>query len=296
MKIVIIGADSFIAGKFIELYKEIYFIKGVSRKRTKLIEELVTLDFFSIPNDFFKEIDVVINFAAIVHRPDVKDEEIYDNINYKLAIHIASKAFNSGVKHFIQMSSVAVYGNITSIHIDSPFSPQTEYGRSKLKADLELIKMNSESFNVTIIRPPMVYGGSNAPGNMIRLIKLVNKNIPLPFKGINNQRVFINVNNLIQYLNIITNKQLSGIFLIADQQSVSTEDLIKIISRLMSKNCNFFRLPKFVLKLIHFFNPILFDKLFGSLVIQTNFPYENLINHYSIEQGLTEMLKPIKEK
>lgn len=74
-----------------------------------------------------------------------------------------------------------MFGSASRISETTPERPQTYYGSSKLKADKELMAMSDREFKAAIIRPPMAYGGGMAPGNMLRLIRLVNKHIPLPF-------------------------------------------------------------------------------------------------------------------
>lgn len=290
MNILIIGSDSFIAQRFISSLKDLD-VKCISRTNSCFQNEKIFPDLFSIPGSEFVDRDIVFNFAAIVHRPEIKDESTYNEVNYKLAILNAQKAKNAGIKLFTQMSTIAVYGNASEISINTPCNPQNPYGVSKLKADEALLAMQDENFKVAIVRPPMVYGGGRAPGNMMRLIKLADKEIPLPFKGIDNKRDFINVNNLIQYLAIIAEKQLSGIHLISDHEPVSTEYLLKVIAANLDKKVPLFKIPDFGLKLLKNVRPNEFDKLFGTLRVETTFPYESLINRYSVEDGIREMVE-----
>ncbi len=291
MKILIIGSDSFIAQRFVSSLKDTTDVKCISRINSSSPNEKIYPDLFSIPDNEFINSEIVFNFAAIVHRPEIKDENIYDEVNCKLTILNAQKAKKAGVKLFIQMSTIAVYGNASEISIQTPSNPQNPYGISKLKADEALLAMQDENFKVAIIRPPMVYGGGRAPGNMMRLIKLGDKAIPLPFKGIDNKRDFINVNNLIQYFAIIAEKQLPGIHLISDQEPVSTEYLLRIISKYIGRKIPLFKIPELGLNLLKKLWPNEFDKLYGTLRIETNFPYANLTKKYSVEDGLREMVE-----
>jgi len=289
--ILILGSDSYIAQKFISQYSNNYSIVGISRVKTGIANEYVIKDFTEINANVFNDVEVVFNFAAIVHRSDIKKEKIYDEVNYHLAILNAQKAKKAGVKLFIQMSTIAVYGNASDISIDTPCSPQNAYGRSKLKADNELLKMQDDIFKVAIFRLPMVYGGGKAPGNMMRLIGLADKGFPLPFKGINNNRDFINVNNLIQYLNIVAEKQLSGIYLISDKEPVSIEYLLFIISKYLGKKVSLIKIPKWFLELLRLILPNEFVKLYGMLRVHPNFPNEKLINRFTVEDGIREMVE-----
>lgn len=291
----IIGSDSFIAGKFISRYSDKYSITKISRIETGATNEYFVQDFTKIDPEYFKNKNTVINFSAIVHRPDIKDENIYDEVNHKLTIINAMKAKQAGVKLFIQLSTIAVYGSASYITCSSPLNPANPYARSKLKADEDLLLMQDEKFRVAIIRPPMVYGGGNSPGNMMRLIGLANKAVPLPFKGIDNKRDFINVNNLIQYIAIIAEKELNGIYLVTDNEPVSTEYLIHTISKYLGKKVSLIKPPGWILRMLKVFRPGEFQKLYGTLQIESNFPYENLINRFSVEAGIREMIYSFKE-
>jgi UDP-glucose 4-epimerase len=289
MNILIIGSDSFIGGYFIRKYSESYNIKALSRVSTGFENELVFTDFFEIPESVFEDINVVINFAAIVHRPDIKDKVVYDDVNYHLAVQNALKAKKAGVGLFIQMSTIAVYGNVSRITIDSVYDPKNLYSKSKLIADLELLKMEDEQFHVAIVRPSMVYGGNNPPGNMIRLIKLVDKGIPLPFKNIDNQRDFVNIHNLVQYLGLIVDNKFRGVYLISDNEQISTYNLLKIIRKHLHKKGPIINLPALFLRIIEKLRPVEYFKLFGSLSVESNFPIK-LKNKYTLEQGIKEMV------
>ena len=295
MRLLVIGSDSFIARIFFSNsgFKN---IRGISRTKAQFSNEIVIEDLFTITENNFVGIDVVLNFAAIVHRTDIKDENLYDKVNHKLVIINAQKAKRAGVKLFIQMSTIAIYGNASEISVTTPYSPQNPYGISKLKADVELLEMQDDKFKVAIIRPPLVYGGGRAPGNMMRLIKLADKGIPLPFKRMNNQRDFINVHNLVQYLAIIAEKQLDGVHLVSDHEPVSTECLLNTIAYYLGEKIPLFKIPDYGLNLLSKIKPNEFEKLFGTLRINTNFPYEELIHRYTVEEGIQEMVEWYKSK
>jgi len=292
MRIVVIGSDSFIARKYIEFVRDkVDSIIGISRINSTTGNDLFISNFKVIPENLFQGVNVVINFAAIVHRSDIKEESIYDDINYQLAILNAQKAKNAGVGLFIQMSTIAVYGNSLFIDEHTVCCPNSLYGSSKLKADTELLNMQNGVFKVAIVRPPMVYGAKEAPGNMLRLIKMIKWQIPLPFRNSLNTRDFIHIKNLTQYLNFITIKSLSGIFILSDHQPVSTNQLIHIIAKCLNQKVLLFNMPKFIQLFFRLLFKSEYNKLFGGLSIRTNFLHENKITRYSIEDGIREMVR-----
>lgn len=288
----IIGSDSFIATNFIKSYHGLFDISGISLKKTNLEKEIVVKSYKDINETLLTDKDVVINFAAIVHQPNIKNEGIYIEINYKLPVYIANIAKNARVKQFVQFSTIAVYGEQEKISLNTLYNPNTPYGRSKLSADLELLKLQDTDFKVCLLRPSMVYGGGKAPGNMIDLIKLCNKPIPLPFKGINNSRQFAHIYIVTNAIKNCIEKQSQGIFLIADNKGISTFDLVSLIKKSLNKKNTQIKLPVFFLNLIKKIKPSLYQKLFGSLVIDVEDTYKRLELERKdrIEQGICEMI------
>lgn len=108
----------------------------------------------------FSKYDVILHVAAIVHNKEKpRLETIYKKVNTDLTLELAEKAKLEGVKQFIYISSMSVYGKRSGIiDRDTVPEPDTNYGKSKLKAEEGLIEMEDESFRIAIVRPPMVYG------------------------------------------------------------------------------------------------------------------------------------------
>lgn len=292
--ILVIGGDSFIAKKFIDEFKSIFCIKTISRVLTEHNNEKVLENLFELEIDSFNEIDVVINFAAIVHQPQIKDEVIYDKINFELPVFIAKMAKSAEVKHFIQMSTIAVYGDVNNITDASEPSPLSFYGKSKLKADIALRELETDDFIVSSIRPPMVYGGGAAPGNMMKLLKFTLKGYYMPFKGINNNRDFINVNNLLICFAAVINNSIGGIVLPTDRHAVSTEDIIRSISKSNGITSRLIHPPMIFLRFLNLLKPSLYSKVFGSLTVECNLNESIYSPSYSLNDGIKEMLEAYK--
>ena len=108
----------------------------------------------------FSSYDVVFHVAGIVHIKETSaNQDLYYKVNRDLAFETARKAKGEGVGQFIFLSSMSVYRIETGvINKDTPLNPNTAYGKSKLEAEGLIKKLGDESFVITIIRPPMVYG------------------------------------------------------------------------------------------------------------------------------------------
>jgi len=278
--ILITGSNGFIGNYFISKYKDIYNIKKFSFLKD---------DFTSI---CLKDIDVVFHLSALVHQMGGADEEEYERVNVTQTVELAKKAKESGVKHFVFMSTVAVYGvEIGIIKEDTECNPITDYGKSKLKAELELLKLEDDDFKISIARPPIV-NGYNAPGNMKSLINLVKKVPVLPFGKIKNKRSMVYVGNLCFIVDAIIQQQKRGVFLAADMEALSTTRLIELIADALGKKVYLLRVPFFesLLKLV---KPSFHKRLYESLEVDNSKTKEmlNLNNPYSVEDGIKLMIR-----
>lgn len=113
-----------------------------------------------VDKKILKNVDVVINLAAISNDPASElDKSITKKINYIGAVSLAKLAKESGVKRYILSSSCSVYGAGSSIlDENSPLAPISEYAKSKIRAEEEILKLASKKFVVTIPRLATVYG------------------------------------------------------------------------------------------------------------------------------------------
>lgn len=293
MKIIIVGSKSFIAKQFVSMYSGVFEIKCFSRGERNG-SEIVKYDYFDITEEELQGYDILINFAAIVHVPNTPDS-LYKKVNYDLALNLAKKCKAARVHHFIQMSSIAVYGSAQHITDETIINAENAYGKYKALADAKIWELKSPEFYISIVRPPMVYGGSStAPGNMQRLITLAQKGIPLPLKSMNNQRHFIHVKNLISCLKcIIENAKESGLYIPSDRKSYSTEDVLNRIGTLTHKDIRLFKLPGFLISILKEVKPEIFERVYGN---KTIYAQPELLEigykpEYTLTHGLKEMLE-----
>lgn len=293
--ILIIGGSSFVAKNFIRLQQDNYSIKVVSRSATGFENELLFENFINIPSETFENVDVIINCAAIVHQSQQVADELYNEINFKLAVDLATKAKSKGVASFLQLSTIAVYGKQEHIDINTTEIPANPYGISKLLADQQLSKMVDDGFNVVILRPPMIYGGENAPGNMIRLIKFISKGIPLPFKNLSNKRDFIHIDNLIGFIHAAINENVTGVFLVSDNSPVLISELYQTIITALGKPNRAFGMPNFTYHLMKKVIPEMYDKLFGSLTLDIEATLQKISYQpkNKLKEGVSEMVNAL---
>ncbi len=281
MKLLITGSNGFVGNYFINQYKEKYEIKTFSF----LKDDINSLD--------CSDVDVVFHLSALVHQMDGASKEEYEKVNVTQTLQLAKKAKECGVKQFVFMSTVKVYGEETeSVYTEKSIcNPEDEYGKSKLKAEKLLLEVESENFRVSIIRTPIIYG-YGVKANIKNLINLVNKISVLPFGKIVNKRSMVYIGNLCHLVDEVIIQQKAGIFLASDDEPLSTSRLIELIAKNLDKKIYLIKLPFFesLLKLV---KPSFHKRLYGSLEIDNTITKEklNLKNPYSVEDGIRLMIK-----
>lgn len=225
-RILIVGEDSFIGGsiqKWLLNYPGDYKVTTITSK-------------FNLWNEMeFSKYDVIINVAGIAHikiKPSM--ESLFYKVNRDLAINIAKKAKAEGVRQYIYLSSMNVYGDMNEgIDINTNPKPENFYGNSKLQADILLQELNETNFSTVSIRPPVVYG-KGCRGNFLLLEKIAKWSLLFPeYKNI---KSMIYINNLCEFIKLIIDYEESGIYHPQNKEHISTAELIKLISNVMGKS------------------------------------------------------------
>ncbi|WP_047394929.1 NAD-dependent epimerase/dehydratase family protein [Cetobacterium sp. ZOR0034] len=260
--LLITGASGFIGSNFIKKYENEYNIIPVC-----LIEKS--------PEELdFTGVDSILHLAALVHQMKGAPEERYFEINTELTRRLAVKAKEAGVKHFVFYSTVKVYGFDGDLNNhdfvlteNSSCNPNDPYGASKYEAEKLLKALEDESFKVATIRPPMVYG-EGVKGNMLSLIKLMDKLPIIPLGYDKNRRSVISTANLLYMTHLIIQKSADGIYLGTEGNPVSIKEIATSIQKGLGKNRINIELPKFVFKILCKVKPDIMVRLFGTLAFR----------------------------
>lgn len=232
----------------------------------------IILDYISVKNgDWekknFGEYDTILHLAGIAHvSRNPKLEDLYYKVNRDLSINLAEKSKNDGVKHFIFMSSIIVYGSDSKFcdngGIDESTIPIPEdfYGRSKLEADLKIQSLSNNIFKTTVIRAPLVYG-PGSKGNFTKLLSIA-KITPI-FLNIENKRSMIYIENLFIFIEEIIKKEITGLLFPQNKEYVSTKDIIKYSAMIKKHNIRFLNIDNFLTRTLIKKNKFL-NKIFGN--------------------------------
>lgn len=281
MNLLITDSNGFIGKYFINKYQNKYKIKTFSF----LKEDINNLE--------LNDTDIVFHLSALVHQMGGANKEEYEKVNVTQTLQLASKAKASGVKLFVFMSTVKVYGEETSIKYteDTICKPEDEYGKSKLKAEQELAKLEDKDFKVSIVRTPIVYG-YGVRANMKSLINLLKKVPVLPFGNIQNKRSMVYIGNLCHLVDEVITQHHFGIFLACDDEPLSTRKLIVLIAKNLDTKVTLLIIPFFE-SLLKLLKPSFHKRLYESLEVDNSITKKklNLKNPFSVEEGISLMLK-----
>ena len=199
--------------------------------------------------------DFVIHLAGKSH--DLKNISTPDEY-YKVNTELTKKVFDafilSEARVFITLSSVKAVADcleeaLTEYHIPDPI---THYGKSKLFAEQYILsKKVPNNKRVYILRPCMIHGPGNK-GNLNLLYNLVSKGIPWPLGAYNNKRSFCSVDNLLFIINQLIYREdiASGVYNIADDIPLSTNEIITLIAKSKNRSARIWDISKKVVKSI----------------------------------------------
>ena len=278
-KYLITGSTGFIGSRLVKCLDDLnYDILVVSRNpQSKYKSIICDLQNDEFPESILSGIDIVFHDS-----PNKKKyENIYDKVNFDATIRLAKSSILNNVKKFVFISSVkaggsSIQGQLMNENVES--TPEGMYGKSKRKAELELIKIaQKSSMMISIIRPALVYG-PDVKGNLGKMISGINAGWfpPLPETG--NSRSMIHVDDLVLAILFIANSKKTNreIFIATDGEFYSSRKIYEIISFSLNKSIPTWSVPKFIfdlaaltsLNIRYKINKIMGDEMYSSKKLQ----------------------------
>ena len=247
-RILITGITGFIGKNFVHHFKnnsnfEIFGLDIVDRNLTGVIKTYFWDEFTQISN-----IDIIIHLAGKSHdTKSTTEEKAYFDINVGFTQTIFKYFLISNAKKFIFFSSVkAVADNVSGEYLTEETipNPKTPYGKSKLEAETYILNQALPAYKkVFILRPSMIHGPGNK-GNLNLLYRLSQKGFPWPLGAFENRRSFTSVDNLIFIIKQLIEKDIKqGIYQIADDEALSTNELISLIASAQNRNPKIWNIP-----------------------------------------------------
>lgn len=242
----------------------------------------------------FEGYDVIYHVAGIAHldsgKISTKKELLYKSVNVDLAIETAEKAKADGVKQFIFMSSVMVYGDSAPygkkkiITKNTRPRPTNCYSDSKLRAEKGLRTLACKDFRVCIIRSPMIYG-KGSKGNYPILAKFACK-LPI-FPKVKNTRSMLYIENLCEFVRLMIENNEMGIFYPQNKEYSNTTELVQMIAKVHGRKIVVTGLFNWGLYILRLFTGLV-DKAFGSMA------YDRKLSEYKEEYRLVDLKESIR--
>lgn len=239
------GSTGFIGQNFNLYFNKSYKIRSYLRESNFSINE-----------------EVVLHLAGKAHDlNNISNVNEYYEVNTDLTKNVFDSFMNSDAKVFIMLSSVkAVADRVEGeLHENTWANPKTHYGKSKLLAEeYVLTKQMPKGKRCYILRPCMVHGPKNK-GNLSLLYKMVSSGFPWILGSFDNRRSYCSIENLMFIIKeLIQNSNIaSGVYNVADDIPLSTNQVISLISKSNNQKPLIWRVPKFMIKYLS----LLGDKL-----------------------------------
>ena len=252
-KILITGTGGFVGMNLIPTLLKYYEVDGIDLHD----KYNVCLNNFFTWSDLEKldEYEIVIHLAGIAHDTSNSTEsKIYYDVNLGLTKKIFDYFLKSDSEKFIFFSSVKAVSDSVNDNIltedDAP-GPKTPYGQSKLAAEQYILDQKlPPGKKVYILRPCMIHGPGNK-GNLNLLYNIVKKGIPYPLGAFHNLRSFTSIENMIFIIREFIEKDIEpGIYQVADDEPISTNEIVELIASTLNKNLRIWKIPKRLIRTI----------------------------------------------
>ncbi len=259
MKVLTTGIHGFVGSNLVASLKQDNTIYGLDIVAPEKDGVEKTFSWADLDNNAVPQVDAIIHLAGKAH--DTKNKSAAD-VYFKVNTELTKKVFDyfSGhpeIKKFIFFSSVKaavdkVPGDILTEEVTP--CPVGPYGESKVKAEeyiLDQLKAHPEKYtgrDIIILRPCMIHGPGNK-GNLNLLYGVISKGIPWPLGAFENRRTFTSIDNLSFVIDRLLKTDVeSGIYNMADDAALSTNELIEVMCKAMGKKCHIWKVTKGLIK------------------------------------------------
>ena len=202
-------------------------------------------------------VDAIVHLAA---RAQVMRDSAHDphaefrRANVEPSARLAAAATRNGVRQLVFLSTIKVNGEAT---VQAPFTesdpphPEDPYAVSKLEAERVLSEQSViGGLPVTLLRPPLIYG-PGVKGNFLRLMRLIERGVPLPLGSVRNRRSLIYVGNLCDAIVAALARPAPGvrIYLISDREDLSTPELVRRMAAALGRPARLLHVPVGLMRL-----------------------------------------------
>ncbi len=287
--LLITGIHGFVGTNLVNALKDHYDIYGLDIISPELDGVIRTFSWNDLENNRIPQVDAIIHLAGKAH--DTKNKSAAD-VYFKVNTDLTKKVFDyftnhKSIERFIFFSSVKAAVDKAPGEIlteDVTPCPVGPYGESKVRAEEYILARLSDEpaaytgRDVIIMRPCMIHGPGNK-GNLNLLYGVISKGIPWPLGAFDNRRTFTSIDNLTFVIGrILSSHMESGIYNMADDEALSTNELIRVMCKAMDKKARIIKLPRGIINasarigdVLHLpLNTFRLDKLTESYVVSND--------------------------
>lgn len=276
--VLISGASGFLGRHLISSLKQDYNITTMGKTPVPELEN-VFADFTDTNINDLPQVNYVIHAAGKAHvvPKTIKEKEEFFQVNLEGTKQLLNALTRNKPKSFVYISSIAVYGQDSGLHIDEdfPLSASDPYGLSKLKAEEEVLEWgNSNNVCIGILRLPLLIG-KNAPGNFGAMTNAIKKGRYFNIGKGDSRKSMILASDVAKIVPILFQK--GGTYNLTDGYHPSFKELSETIASALGKR-NIKSIPLSLAKMISKFGDI-FHRM------KIKFP----LNSYSLKKMTTSL-------
>lgn len=256
MHVLVTGATGFVGSTLCRTLTDAgHTVRALTRGGGALgshIAESVQIDDLVAVQDWtpiLRDIECVMHCAARAHvtNDPAINSKLYFETNTHASLRLARAAARAGVRRLVYLSTVKVNGEQADVAYSAadPPQPQDAYGLSKWMAESLLREVAVETgLQTVIVRPPLVYG-PRVRANFLRLMRWVDRGVPLPLDRVANQRSLVSIWNLCDLLTLVTDHPGAAgkVWMVSDAEDVSTAELVRRLAAAMGKRANLLPVP-----------------------------------------------------
>lgn len=316
-RIAITGANGFIGSALCASTREVgWLVREITRQPRKAamgpsgaaaVDSVTVGEIDATTNweEALRGCDVVIHLAAhqqTSRGSSAQDDSAFERVNVLGTLNLATQAAAAGVKRFVFLSTVKIYGEPSKTGgpwiETSQSNPQDPYGRTKWRAETALREAATASaMEWVVIRPPVVYGPGKQPSNMRDLARCVALGVPLPLGAIENRLSMVSILNLTNFILLCTThpNAANQIFLISDDRDISVQDFIRKMAVCLDMSARLVPVPVRLLRSLAMLagKTVAVDRLTGDLQVDIS-KAKALLGWrppYTVEDGLRHFLR-----
>ncbi len=250
-KIVVTGANGFIGSILCEtLVQDGIKTAGVIRSGAHVPFNATHITWMHRDDSAWDVLNGLSGIDIVVHLSGVTsgvDEALLHHINVTETQKLFEKVCRLGARRFVFLSTVKVHGEQTRELLTerSPFNPMTPYARSKFLAEQVLLEANQRNdIELVILRPPAVYG-PGMKGNLLKVLWLLKRNLPVIVPETSGLRSLVYVHNLVNALLHVIRAQspLRSAFFVSDGHDLDFTELVSYLISCMQSRSRIIRLP-----------------------------------------------------